>query len=153
MLAIPAAMCIFIYSCFMELYSCYWGLRLPAIPAWPPFSWPNANIIARYRHLKRCNLVRRFSWIREVHKNLNCSMLDCKVKQSRLSLSLSLCGVCVCVVGDNGWLQYLRFCLFEMYVNVVFVIRCLYSAVSLTLVREQRFIRIIYYYYCYYYYY
>ena len=34
-----------------------------------------------------------------------------------------------------------------MYVNVDFVIRCLYSAVSLTLVREQRFIRIIYYYY------
>ena len=32
-----------------------------------------------------------------------------------------------------------------MYVNVVFVIRCLYSAVSLTLVKEQRFIRIIYY--------
>ena len=29
-------------------------------------------------------------------------------------------------------------CLFEMYVDVVFVIRCLYSAVSLTLVREQR---------------
>ena len=29
-----------------------------------------------------------------------------------------------------------------MYVNVVFVIRCLYSAVSLTLVKEQRFIRI-----------
>ena len=34
-------------------------------------------------------------------------------------------------------------CLFEIYVNVIFVIRCLYSAVSLTLVREQRFIRII----------
>ena len=33
-----------------------------------------------------------------------------------------------------------------MYVNVVFVIRRLYSAVSLTLVREQRFIIIIYYY-------
>ena len=30
-----------------------------------------------------------------------------------------------------------------MYVNVVFVIRCLYSAMSLTLVREQRFIIII----------
>ena len=41
-------------------------------------------------------------------------------------------------------LHYLRFCLFEMSVNVVFVIRCLYSAVSLTLVKEQRFIRIIY---------
>ena len=37
-------------------------------------------------------------------------------------------------------LQYVRFCLFEMYGNVVFVIRCLYSAVSLTLVKEQRFI-------------
>ena len=34
-----------------------------------------------------------------------------------------------------------------MYVSVVFVIRCLYSAVSLTLVREQYIIRIIYYYY------
>ena len=34
-----------------------------------------------------------------------------------------------------------------MYVNVVFDIRRLYSAVSLTLVREQRFIRIIYDYY------
>ena len=33
-----------------------------------------------------------------------------------------------------------------MYVNVVFVIRCLYSTVSLTLVREQCFTRIIYYY-------
>ena len=30
-----------------------------------------------------------------------------------------------------------------MYVDVVFVISCLYSAVSLTLVREHRFIRII----------
>ena len=44
-----------------------------------------------------------------------------------------------------------------MYVNVFFVISCQYSAVSVTLVREQRFIRIIiiiyYYYYCYYYYY
>ena len=34
----------------------------------------------------------------------------------------------------------------EMYVNVVVVIRCLYSAVSLTLVKEKRFIRIIFYY-------
>ena len=39
----------------------------------------------------------------------------------------------------------LRFCLFEMYVNVVFVIR-----VSLTLVREQCFKRIVYFYYYYY---
>ena len=39
-----------------------------------------------------------------------------------------------------------------MYVHVVFVIRCLYSAVSLTLVNYiQCFIRIIYYYYYYYY--
>ena len=30
-----------------------------------------------------------------------------------------------------------------MYVNVVFVIRCLHSAVSLTLVKEEHFIRII----------
>ena len=53
---------------------------------------------------------------------------------------------CYCLICDNGSLQYLRFGLFEMYVNVVFVIRCLYSTVRLTLVREQRFIRIIYYY-------
>ena len=32
----------------------------------------------------------------------------------------------------------------EMYIHVVFVIRCLYSAVSLTLVKEYHFIRIIY---------
>ena len=32
---------------------------------------------------------------------------------------------------------------------MLFVISCLYSAVSLTLVREQSFIRIIYYYYYY----
>ena len=30
-----------------------------------------------------------------------------------------------------------------MYANVVFVMICLYSAVRLTLVREQRFIRIV----------
>ena len=40
-------------------------------------------------------------------------------------------------------MQCLTFCLFEMHVGVFFVIRCLYSAVRLTLVREQRFIRII----------
>ena len=34
-----------------------------------------------------------------------------------------------------------------MYVSVVFVIRCLYCTVSLTVVKEQRLIRIIYYYY------
>ena len=39
-----------------------------------------------------------------------------------------------------------------MYVNVFFVMRCLYSAVSLTLVKEQCLIRIIYYYYHYHYY-
>ena len=62
--------------------------------------------------------------------------------------------VCMCVTWllFERWycsLQYLRFCLFEMYINVVFVIRCLYSTVSLTLVREQHSIRIIYYYYYY----
>ena len=41
-------------------------------------------------------------------------------------------------------LQYLRLCLFETYASVLFVIRCLYSAVSVTLVREQRFVRTIY---------
>ena len=39
-------------------------------------------------------------------------------------------------MGDNGRLQYFRFCLFKMYVSVVFVIRRLYNAVSLTLVGE-----------------
>ena len=53
------------------------------------------------------------------------------------------------MIGDNGRLQYIGFCLFEMYVSVVFVIRCLFSAMSLTLVREQRYIRIIYYYHYY----
>ena len=37
-------------------------------------------------------------------------------------------------------------CWCEMCANVVFVISCVYSAVSLTLFREQRFIRMIYYY-------
>ena len=66
-------------------------------------------------------------------------------------VEIDLCtSLCVCVrvcnmICDNARLQYLRFCLFEMYVSVVFVIRCLYSAVSLTLVREQPFIKIIYY--------
>ena len=55
-----------------------------------------------------------------------------------------------CILVYFSILQYLRFCFFEMYVSVVFVIRCLYSAVSLTLVREQLFIRINYYYYYYY---
>ena len=32
---------------------------------------------------------------------------------------------------------------FEMYVNVVFVIRCLYNSVSLTLIKEQHFIGIL----------
>ena len=36
---------------------------------------------------------------------------------------------------------------FKMYVSVVFVRSCLYSAVSLTRAREQRFIRTVYYYY------
>ena len=40
-------------------------------------------------------------------------------------------------------LQYLRFCLFEVHVSVVFVIRCLYSTMSLTLVKERHFLRII----------
>ena len=56
--------------------------------------------------------------------------------------SLCVC-VCVCVwlcvycsVADNGNLNYnIKKLLAEMCVNVVFVIRCLYSAVSLTLVK------------------
>ena len=45
----------------------------------------------------------------------------------------------------HHWCYLLIWC--EMHVNVVFVIRCLYSIVSLTLVREKRCIKIIYYYY------
>ena len=41
-------------------------------------------------------------------------------------------------------------CSFEIYVNAGFIIRCLHTAVSLTLIREQRIIRM--YYCCYYYY-
>ena len=51
----------------------------------------------------------------------------------------------ISLIGDNGRLQYLRFCLSEMYLSVGFL-SCLYSAVSLTLVREH-FVRIIFYYY------
>ena len=55
------------------------------------------------------------------------------------SLSLSLSGVCVsvcnmvavCQAIMVARLQYLSFCLFEMYVIVVFVIRCLCSAIQL----------------------
>ena len=46
----------------------------------------------------------------------------------RMSLCVCVC-VCVCVV-------VVVVVLVEMYANVVFVIRCLYSAVSLTLVKE-----------------
>ena len=39
--------------------------------------------------------------------------------------------VCIyCLLGDNGRLQYTMFV--EMYVNVVFVMSCLYRAVNLT---------------------
>ena len=43
-------------------------------------------------------------------------------------------------------LQYLRFCLFEMHVDVFFVIikTSVQGSGSLTLVRQQRFIRFIY---------
>ena len=71
----------------------------------------------------------------------------------KISTLITKKNVCVCVYVCNMlivWLaimvarlQYLTFCLFEMYVNVVFVIRGLYSAVSLTLVKERRFIRFI----------
>ena len=55
----------------------------------------------------------------------------------RMSLCVCVC-VCVCCsIGDNGIKATIIKVLFaEMYVNVVFVIRCLYSAVSLTLVKE-----------------
>ena len=65
--------------------------------------------------------------------------------------------VCVCIyiysyclLGDFFMLKYYTVVLFvELYVNVVFVTSCLYSTVSLTQVREWRFIGIIYYYYYY----
>ena len=44
--------------------------------------------------------------------------------RARAHVCVCVC-VCVtysyCLIGDNGRLQYLTFCLFEMYVNVVFV--------------------------------
>ena len=51
---------------------------------------------------------------------------------------MSLC-VCVCVVQLAIMVikaTIIKFLFAQMYVNVVFVIRCLYSAVSLTLVKE-----------------
>ena len=57
----------------------------------------------------------------------------------RVCVRACMC-VCVCVycsIGDNVIQATIIKVLFaEMYVNVVFVIRCLYSAVSLTLVKE-----------------
>ena len=58
----------------------------------------------------------------------------------RISVIVCVCVVvCVCVycsIADNGNLNYnIKELLAEMCVNVVFVIRCLYSAVSLTLVK------------------
>ena len=53
-----------------------------------------------------------------------------------------------CLIGNNGRLQHLRLCLLKCILTVVFVIRCLYRAVSLTLVREYRFKGIIHYCYC-----
>ena len=56
----------------------------------------------------------------------------------RMSLCVCVC-VCVCCsIGDNGIKATIIKVLFaEMYVNVCFfVIRCLYSALSLTLVKE-----------------
>ena len=57
-----------------------------------------------------------------------------------MCVRVCVCGcVCVCVycsIADNGNLNYnIKKLLAEMCVNVVFVIRCLYSAVSLTLVK------------------
>ena len=58
-------------------------------------------------------------------------------------VSVCVCVCSYCLLGDNGRLQYLRFCLLKCMLMFFFVIRCLYSAVSLTLVREWRSIRII----------
>ena len=47
--------------------------------------------------------------------------------------------VCVCVVRQAIMVikaTIIKVLFAEMYVNVIFVIRCLYSAVSLTLVKE-----------------
>ena len=49
--------------------------------------------------------------------NLTLLFLSIKVFEFEFNFSLSR--------GYNIKLQYLRFCLFEMYVNVVFVIKCL----------------------------
>ena len=50
-----------------------------------------------------------------------------------LYIYIYICGcVCVCIVQK----VIIKVLFAEMYVNVVFVIRCLYSAVSLTLIKE-----------------
>ena len=64
---------------------------------------------------------------------------------------ISVC-VCMCIVRQAIMVikaTTIKVLFAELYVNVVFVIRCIYSAVSLTLIKELRFIRIIYYYYYY----
>ena len=48
---------------------------------------------------------------------------------------MSVCVVYTCLLGDNGRLQYLRFCMSKCML-MLFFIGCLYSAVSLILVRE-----------------
>ena len=61
----------------------------------------------------------------------------------------SVC-VCMCIVQQAIMVikaTIIKVLFAELYVNVVFVIRCFYSAVSLTLIKELRFVRIIYYYY------
>ena len=81
-------------------------------------------------------------------KYISVCVCGCVCVCVRVCVCAHVCNTVIhCLIGENGRLQYLRFCLFELYVNVVFVKRYLYSAVSLIVVREQSFIRIIYYYY------
>ena len=56
------------------------------------------------------------------------------------------CVYSFCLLGHIlWWITVLKVLFVEMYVNTAFVMRFLYSAVILALVRERRFMRIIYY--------
>ena len=62
---------------------------------------------------------------------INILLIVVLVDERRLVCALCVC-VCVCVAMVTKAAK-IKVLFAEMYVNVVFVIRCLYSAVSLTL--------------------
>ena len=72
----------------------------------------------------------------------------CVCERERESVCMCVC-VCIyiysyCLLGDIFMLKYYTVVLFvELYLNMVFVMSCLYSTVSLTQFREWHFIGII----------